>query len=42
MTTPHPDIEFLVTPIGTGIAGFSTEEMNSVWPEVLPANIIRV
>jgi hypothetical protein len=32
---------FLLTPIGTGIAGFTFEEINSILPE-LPKNIIKV
>jgi hypothetical protein len=36
-----PDKTYYVTPIGTGIAGFSHEEMNEVWSRFnLPTNII--
>lgn len=34
-----PTITFLLTPIGTGIAGYTIEELESVLPEV-PGNII--
>lgn len=35
-----PDKEYLVTPIGTGIAGFTQEEMGELWSrEKLPENI---
>lgn len=37
----EPKKEFLFTPIGTGIAGFSKEEMDSIMPE-FPSNVIRV
>ena len=36
-----PDKEFLLTPIGQGIAGFSKEEIESILP-ILPKNIIKV
>ena len=36
----NPAIEFLVTPIGTGIAGYSLEQMDEIWNKYnLPANI---
>lgn len=38
----HRDIEFLVTPIGTGIAGFTETQMETVWPKILPDNITRL
>lgn len=37
-----PETEYLVTAIGTGIAGYTKEEMDSVWPKDLPSNIKRV
>ena len=38
-----PQYEYLVTPIGTGIAGYSIEEMNEVWSRwKLPVNVKRV
>lgn len=37
----HPDQEFLLTAIGTGIAGYSKEEMESIMP-TLTSNIIKV
>src|SRR5580692_8489799 len=33
--------EFLLTPIGTGIAGYSIEEIKSIMP-IMPPNVIRV
>lgn len=38
----RPDLEFLVTPIGQGIAGYTKEEMDEVWPDELPSNVIRL
>ena len=37
----HPQLEFLLTKIGTGIAGFTEAEMESIIPN-LPSNVIRV
>lgn len=37
----HTNLEFLLTPIGQGIAGFTKEEIESIMPE-LPPNIIKV
>ena len=38
-----PEKEYLVTPIGTGIASFSVEEMGEVWSRwELPDNVILV
>lgn len=37
----HPELEFLLTKIGTGIAGFTEEEMESIMPQ-FPNNVIRV
>lgn len=36
-----PDKEYLVTAIGTGIAGFRPEDIDPYWIN-LPANVIRV
>lgn len=38
----NPKEEFLLTPIGTGIAGFTLEEIKSILPKRLPENIILV
>ena len=38
----HPHLKFLVTPIGTGIAGYSGEQMNELWGDDLPINVIRL
>lgn len=35
----NPNEEFLLTPIGTGIAGYSIEELESILPNKLPENI---
>lgn len=37
----EPHTEFLFTSIGTGIAGFSKEEIDSIMP-TLPTNVTRV
>ncbi len=37
----YEDKEFLLTPIGQGIAGFSKEEIESILPK-LPKNIIKI
>lgn len=37
----HKDKEFLLTPIGTGIAGFTVEEIKGILPK-LPSNVILV
>lgn len=34
-----PNIGLFLTPIGTGIAGYSIEELESILPEKLPDNI---
>lgn len=36
----HPELEFLLTPVGTGLAGYSIEDLESILPE-LPENVIR-
>ena len=33
---------FLLTPVGTGIAGFSLEEIESILPKRMPKNIIKI
>lgn len=37
----NPSYEFLLTPVGTGIAGFSIDE---IWPlfSAMPSNVIKV
>lgn len=37
----NPKLEFLLTPIGTGIAGFSLDEIKSILP-IFSANVILV
>jgi hypothetical protein len=37
----HPGTKFLLTAVGTGIAGYKKEEIESIMP-VLPDNVIRV
>lgn len=37
----NPDLEFLLTPIGTGIANFSLQEIKSILPD-FPSNVILV
>ncbi len=38
-----PQYTYYVTPIGTGIAGYTEEEMNEIWSrQTLPNNVIRV
>lgn len=37
----EPDLEFLLTPIGTGIAGFSLTEIKSILPD-FPPNVVMV
>lgn len=38
-TSEHTDKEFLLTPIGTGIAGFTLEEIKSILPK-FTSNVI--
>ena len=39
----HPDLEFLLTPIGTGIAGGKIDDLNTVVDSMnLPSNVIKV
>jgi hypothetical protein len=35
----HPELEFLLTPIGTGLAGYTMDQLASILPE-LPNNVI--
>lgn len=35
----HPELEFLVTPIGTGLAGYSVKQIRPLFGESLPANV---
>ena len=37
----NPYLEFLLTPIGTGLAGYSIEEIESIMPK-LPENVIKM
>jgi len=37
----HPDVEFLLTPVGTGIAGFPVEDIELAF-NGLPDNVIKV
>lgn len=41
IATTNPDYEFLLTPVGTGIAGFSKEEIEPLF-ENLPPNVKKV
>lgn len=36
----HPELEFLLTPIGTGLAGYSIQQLESILP-TLPKNVIK-
>lgn len=36
----HHELEFLLTPIGTGLAGYTIAELESILPE-LPDNVIK-
>lgn len=37
----HPELEFLLTPVGTGLAGYTVEQLISILPE-LPKNVTRL
>lgn len=37
----HKELEFLLTPIGTGLAGYTIQELESIMP-TLPNNVIKV
>mgnify|MGYP001608932319 CR=1 FL=1 len=37
----HPNTEFLLTKLGQGIAGFTSEEMESIMP-IFPDNVIKI
>jgi hypothetical protein len=39
-TKQHPELEFLLTPIGTGLAGYTVEQLENILPE-LPKNVIK-
>ena len=39
--TEHQELEFLLTKVGCGIAGFEPEEMESIMPS-FPSNVTRV
>lgn len=34
------NLQFLVTPIGTGLAGYSVSEIDELFPEDLPNNVV--
>lgn len=36
----HPEHKFKLTPVGTGLAGYSIEQLESILPENLPDNVI--
>lgn len=36
----HPELEFLLTPVGTGLAGYTIRDLESILPE-LPDNVIK-
>lgn len=35
----HPDVTFLVTRVGCGLAGYTDEQMLSIWPDTLPMHV---
>lgn len=35
----HPELEFLVTPIGTGLAGYSVEQIRPLFGDFVPENV---
>lgn len=37
----NPALEFLLTPVGTGIAGYSIEELEAMLPD-MPSNVIKL
>ena len=37
----HPELEFLLTPIGTGLAGYTFEDLESILPVDMPTNITK-
>lgn len=37
----HPELEFLLTPVGTGLAGYTINELESILPK-LSDNIIKL
>lgn len=38
----NPDKEYLLTPIGTGIAGFTVDEIKEILPKSFPENVVLV
>lgn len=38
----HKDLEFLLTPIGTGLAGYSLNDLYNILPYPLPSNVIKL
>lgn len=42
ITAEHnPGLEFLLTPIGQGIAGYNSEQINGLMP-TMPSNVIKI
>ena len=37
----NPSLEFLLTPVGTGIAGYTIEQLEAMMPE-MPSNVIKL
>lgn len=37
----NPNLEFLMTPVGTGIAGYTIEELEEMMPD-MPSNVIKL
>lgn len=37
----NPALEFLMTPVGTGIAGYSIQELEEMMPD-MPSNVIKL
>ena len=35
----HPELEFLLTPIGTGLGGYKVEQIRTILPE-FPSNVV--
>lgn len=38
----HPEQEYLLTPIGTGIAGFFLKEIKEILPQSFPKNVVLI
>lgn len=37
----HPELEFLLTPVGTGVAGYSIDYINKLFDKI-PSNVTKV